>query len=290
MRHSVHRALRHLLFCSGNLLVLWLCLGHGALATAAETTVLQDVVLRNWDLDDGLPSARINAVARTADGYLWLATQNGLVRFDGARFVVFDAANTPGMKDNRASCLLLDARGDLWAGTSGGTLLKLVGQSFRTQDLGAAAPSVTGSTMAAGKVNALAEDGQGALWLAIEGMGLIRFHHGQAEAFGTNSGLPSVDVRKVLCDTHGRLWAVAGGQLGLFEGGRWQTPGGLAPESQTVRTISQARDGGLWVATGTVDPSPAGTCACINSRKASGALNWSPTHGRKIRNNSRGSR
>ena len=212
------------------------------------------MVLRNWDLDDGLPSARINAIARTSDGYLWLATQKGLVRFDGTRFVVFDTSNTPGMKDDRASCLLLDRRGDLWAGTYGGTLLKREGQVFRAQDLGTAALSRKESGMAAGKVNALAEDGQGALWLAIEGMGLLRFHNGQAAAFSTNSGLPSVDVRNVLCDGDGRLWAVAGGQLGLFEDGRWRAPSGLPPESQTVRTISPARDGGLWVATGTVDP------------------------------------
>ncbi len=254
MRHSSHRSLRHLLFSYVNLLALWLWLGPAADGLAVETTVLQDVVLRNWDLDDGLPSARINAVARTSDGYLWLATQKGLARFDGSHFVVFDTANTPGMGDDRASCLLLDHRGDLWAGTSGGTLLKREGQVFRAQDLGKAAPSPKTQGEAVGKVNALAEDGRGALWLAIEGMGLLRFQNGQAAAFVTNCGLPSLDVRKVLCDGDGRLWAVAGGQLGIFEGGHWRVPDGLPPASQTVRTISLARDGGLWVATGTVDP------------------------------------
>ena len=221
---------------------------------AVEKTVLENVVVRNWDVDDGLPSARIYAVVRTSDGYLWLATHKGLVRFDGIRFVVFDTSNTPGMKDDRASCLLVDRRGDLWAGTSGGALLKRVGQVFQAQDLGGFLPSRTESTMAAGKVNAMAEDHQGALWLAIEGGGLLRFHNGHTVAFGTNSGLPSLDVRIVLCDAGGRLWAVAGGQLGLFEGGRWRAPSGLPPGAQTVRTISPARDGGLWVATGTVGP------------------------------------
>jgi ligand-binding sensor domain-containing protein/signal transduction histidine kinase len=216
--------------------------------------VLQDVVLRNWDLDDGLPSARINAIARTSDGYLWLATQKGLVRFDGIRFITFDTSNTPGMADDRASCLLLDRRGDLWAGTYGGTLLKREGQAFRAQDLAGAALSPKVADMAKGKVNALAEDGQGAVWLAIEGEGLVRFHGGQAETFSTNSGLPSVDVRNVLCDGDGRLWAVAAGRLGIFEGGRWREPSGSSPASQTVRTFSPARDGGLWIATGTVGP------------------------------------
>jgi ligand-binding sensor domain-containing protein len=105
-----------------------------------------------------------------------------------------------------------------------------------------------------GKVNALAEDDQGAIWLAFEGMGLIRFQDGKSEAFGLSNGLPSVDVRKVLCDIDGRLWAVAGGQLSLFEGDRWRSPGGGAPGSQTVRTVNQARDGGLWITTRTVNP------------------------------------
>ena len=109
MRHSSHRALRQRLLSYGNLLALWLCLGPVAGGFAVETTVLQDVVLRNWDLDDGRPSARINAVARTSDGYLWLATQKGLVRFDGSHFVVFDTSNTPGMGDDRASCLIAGA-------------------------------------------------------------------------------------------------------------------------------------------------------------------------------------
>jgi ligand-binding sensor domain-containing protein/signal transduction histidine kinase len=247
-------ALRHRRFLSGFLLALCFCLRTVLPSLAVEKSVLPDVVLRNWDLDDGLPSARINAIARTSDGYLWLATQRGVVRFDGARFAIFDAANTPGMKDDRASCLLLDGHGDLWVGTASGTLLKRAGQIFRAQDLGAAAPYRPFDGSAAGKVNALAEDGQGAIWLAIEGMGLVRFLNGQATAFNTNSGLPSLDVRKILCDREGRLWAVADGQLGMFSQGRWQTPDSMPPASQGVRTISLARDGGLWVATGTVDP------------------------------------
>ena len=247
MRSSPHRALRHWPSSCCRLLVLWLCLGPVARALAVETTVLQDVVLRNWDLDDGLPSARINAIARTSDGYLWLATQKGLVRFDGTRFVIFDTSNTPGMADDRASCLLLDRRGDLWAGTYGGTLLKREGQVFRAQDLGGAALSPKVPDMARGKVNALAEDGQGAVWLAIEGEGLVRFHNGQAKAFSTNSGLPSVDVRKVLCDGDGRLWAVAGGQLGIFEGGRWR-----AAERFAARLPDRAdhQPGSRWRAVG----------------------------------------
>ena len=229
-------------------------LGALAGARAVEKTLLEDVVVRNWDMADGLPSARINAITRTADGYLWLATQSGLVRFDGARFSVFDSSNTPGMRDDRASCLLVDHAGVLWAGTAGGVLLKRAGSSFCAQDLGAAAPPRPERGAAAGKINALAEDRQGALWLALEGLGLIRFHHGQAAAFTTNNGLPSMNARKVLCDAQGRLWAVADGRLVTLEGNAWRAPATPLPEPQSVRTLCPARDGGLWVASGAVDP------------------------------------
>ena len=254
MRLSSHGVLRPRSFSWGHWLVLCLCLGPVCGGLAVEKTVLQDVILRNWDLDDGLPSTRINAIAHTSDGYLWLATHNGLAHFDGTHFVVFDTSNTPGMVDDRVSCLLVDSRGDLWAGTYGGTLLKRTGRVFCAQDLGTAAPSLKRKGGADGKVNALAEDGQGALWLALEGMGLLRFQNGHAEAFITNCSLPSVDVRKLLRDGDGRLWAVAGGQLGIFENGRWRAPDSLPPAAQAVRTINPARDGGLWVTTGAVEP------------------------------------
>ncbi len=249
MRLSSPRSLRHrLCFCS-RLLAIWCCLGATGGALAVEKAVLQDMVLRNWELDDGLPSARINAVVRTSDGYLWLATQKGVVRFDGTQFVVFDTSNTPGMKDDRASCLLLDSHGDLWAGTYGATLLKREGQGFRAQDLGPAAKFHKEIGIARGKVNALAEDGQGALWVAIEDRGLVRFQNGQVERFGVTNGLASENVRIVLCDDRHRLWAVAEGELRIFEEGRWRAPEGWSAAAQNVRSISQARDGGLWIAT-----------------------------------------
>jgi ligand-binding sensor domain-containing protein/signal transduction histidine kinase len=240
MRPWSLRTLRHWLYC-GPLLALCSCLVPIAGAQAADTTVLQDFVLRNWDVDDGLPSARINAVVRTADGYLWLATQKGVVQFDGTHFVVFDTSNTPGMKDDRASCLLLDRQGDLWVGTYGGTLLKREGQSFRAPDWAGALPPR--------KVSCLAQDNQGALWLALEDTGLLRFQNHHAELFTHTNGLASPNVRIVLCDDDRRLWAVAEGELRLFQEGRWQVPTGWSPAAQSVRSISPARDGGLWIAT-----------------------------------------
>jgi len=73
-----------------------------------------------WNTDNGLPQNSVNAIRQTKDGYLWLTTSDGLVRFDGLRFTVFNKGNTKGINSNRFN-LLFEARdGSLWVGTDDG--------------------------------------------------------------------------------------------------------------------------------------------------------------------------
>src|SRR6266849_5382558 len=71
----------------------------------------------SWSTDNGLPQNSVNDIRQTRDGYIWLTTFDGLVRFDGVRFTVFDKGNSPGISSNRFLRLYEDAQGDLWAGT-----------------------------------------------------------------------------------------------------------------------------------------------------------------------------
>lgn len=76
----------------------------------------------NWTADDGLPQNSVRSITQTRDGYLWLTTFDGLVRFDGVRFTVFDKSNTKGLRTNRFTSLYEDKDGTLWAGTGDGGL------------------------------------------------------------------------------------------------------------------------------------------------------------------------
>src|SRR5262245_49509511 len=71
----------------------------------------------SWNVDNGLPQNTVYDLIQTRDGYLWLTTFDGLVRFDGVRFTVFNKANTPGLRSNRLLRFYEDANGDLWIGT-----------------------------------------------------------------------------------------------------------------------------------------------------------------------------
>ena len=69
-----------------------------------------------WTADSGLPQNSVRAIVQTRDGYLWVGTLDGLARFDGVRFTVFNRANTPAFPSNRVLALYEDCEGTLWIG------------------------------------------------------------------------------------------------------------------------------------------------------------------------------
>src|SRR4051812_156795 len=80
----------------------------------------EDWSIRGWQTEHGLPQNAVTALIQTRDGYLWVGTFNGLARFDGLRFTVFDAAQTGSLQTGRVTSLFEDAAGTLWAGEETG--------------------------------------------------------------------------------------------------------------------------------------------------------------------------
>ena len=82
-----------------------------------------------WSTEQGLPQDTVHQILQTQDGFLWVATEGGLARYDGASFTVFNHANQPAFRSDDACCLAQDKSGDLWIGTSDG-LVRKHGDSF----------------------------------------------------------------------------------------------------------------------------------------------------------------
>src|SRR5580700_12321717 len=99
----------------------WLCAFCLLLAVRLDAVSPRDLpdgyTRRVWQTQDGLPENTVQAFAQTPDHYLWIGTSGGLVRFDGAKFVVFDRENTPEIRENSIFCLAVSHDGSLWAGT-----------------------------------------------------------------------------------------------------------------------------------------------------------------------------
>src|SRR5438552_11423820 len=89
--------------------LLW-CL----LCGASSSTVAGEYVFSRWLTEHGLPQNSVYSILQTRDGYLWLTTLDGLVRFDGLRFTVFDKSNTKGLITNRFIRLFEARDGSLW--------------------------------------------------------------------------------------------------------------------------------------------------------------------------------
>lgn len=107
----------------GCVLLTILLLGGGTHGLAQAQYVHQA-----WTTDDGLPQNSASALVQTRDGYLWIGTYQGLVRFDGHRFTVFEAATTEGLRGDRITTFVEDRDGVLWIGTETGGLSSMAGE------------------------------------------------------------------------------------------------------------------------------------------------------------------
>lgn len=195
-----------------------------------------------WTSDDGLPSNRVRAIAQTADGYLWLGTQDGFARFDGVRFTVYDRAALPELGADFVTALSPGDDGALWVGTSGGGLGHL--QRDRLATLG------RGSGLASDRVLAVHPGRGGVLWVGTyDGLNRIA-PDGSIATFTTADGLASNIVTDLAQDAGGALWIATVAGLSRFNNGTFKVftrEDGLP--SDDLRSLHIARDGTLWVGT-----------------------------------------
>src|SRR5262245_53015801 len=131
-------------------LVAALFLGQRA---AAESPFVVDA----WTLADGLRQSSVIALTQTRDGYLWLGTLNGLLRFDGNSFTTFNVNNTPGLPGNGVVFLFEDSRTNLWVGTDNGGLCVIKNGAVRQ----------FGDSGAGGKIVFAREDEGGVIWFCM---------------------------------------------------------------------------------------------------------------------------
>ena len=135
------------------------------LHSATQRSLPEGYTRRVWQTQDGLPENTVQAFAQTPDRYLWIGTSGGLVRFDGASFVVYDRDNTPAIRDNSIFCLTASRDGSLWAGTDGAGLVRFKGGKFRSYR---AAEGLSNDF-----VRAVFETREGVLWVGTDD-GLFR--------------------------------------------------------------------------------------------------------------------
>lgn len=220
--------------------VLLGCLGRTVFALDPAKTITQ-YSLTVWRDDEGLVQNTIQGLAQTPDGYLWLATLEGLTRFDGVRFKTFDRASTPEISRNDIQSIALSRDGGLWIAIYGGGVVHYRDGGFSAFDVAQGLPSHS--------VTDLAEDHDGTLWIGTS-TGLQRFKNGAFASFTTQQGLVHDQVRRVYVDRAGSPWLATGRGLDRYEAGRfvhYTSRDGLPSDS--IFALAEDAQGHLWVGT-----------------------------------------
>jgi signal transduction histidine kinase/ligand-binding sensor domain-containing protein len=153
--------------------------------------------ITSWTEKDGMPSSYIRAIDQDHDGYLWLATYSGLVRFDGERFVTWKAHDGVALPSDDLSGLLVAHDGSLWVGGLGSVTHIVDGR------IASHKPPAEG--LFDGYVSVFLEDNAGTIWAAGQD-GVARFDGTQWEKVGAQQGLPERPAISLHQDNHGVLW------------------------------------------------------------------------------------
>lgn len=218
-------------------MVALLALSSRSLNAADLLNVLTGYSLTSWGQKDGLPPSVIWAIARDRDGYLWLGTDGGPMRFDGVRFVSWRTHGSTPLPEAPVRALRAGGDGSIWLGFGepGGVSRLLNGE---VQNYG------RDQGLPEGAITMLVEEPDGSIWAANR-QGLYRFTSGRWESSG--HGLPKSIIFSTFLDHHGRRFVGTGD--GLFQRKPGQTNFERTPGFEgAVRDIVGDREGRVWLA------------------------------------------
>ncbi len=214
-----------------------------------------------WREAEGLPQSRVRAIAQTHDGYIWLGTDGGAVRFNGASFTAFTVENGS-LKDNEVWALQEDDEHALWIGTFGGGLTRLKDGRFKT--------FTTADGLPDDIVTRIEKDASGDLWIATSS-GFSRYSHGRFIRIESPDRSVTA-TRDTICarSPHDVFIALSSQVLRLSDG-RFEPLGGLVRKGDgAIEKLICAADGSFWVGFGS---------GAIKNWKAGRVDTYRPPHG-----------
>lgn len=193
-----------------------------------------------WRVRDGAFAGAPTSIAQTADGYIWIGTFSGLLRFDGVRFVPWTPPAGKHLPNPSVMSLLGAKDGSLWIGTASGLARWKNGELITFPEI-------------ATRVNSIYEDPDGTIWIArsrTNAGGVCKVAASVATCYAPKDGVPP-HAAVLVKDKHGYL--LIGADTGIV---RWK-PGsstsyelpGLKPELSGISDLAPAPDGSVWVGT-----------------------------------------
>lgn len=218
----------------------WLVAGM-FLVTLAANAVTQvregGFLVESWQREHGLPDTTVSALAQTVDGFLWVGTPKGLVRFDGVRFKNIPLhPERPETKEN-VTALFKERGGRLWIGTESGDVFQLTGEGYA---------SLTHAGSVGSRVTSFASDELGTLWVLAQNNS-IQFLKTSGGGF---QEYEDADFRPTgfTTDSQGVVWGWSMGGLYQLRGGQWQKA--ESPGERRFELLASGLDGRLYAVRG----------------------------------------
>jgi signal transduction histidine kinase/ligand-binding sensor domain-containing protein len=258
-------------------LVCFANLANASGANKQESQYIRD----EWGAEQGFPGGPVHAIAQTPDGYLWIGTEKGLVRFDGLSFRLFQQFDSTTLPGGPVIGLAVDAEGDLWIRLQGPRLLNYRGGTFRNvlpnpelveTDVTSMCVGNNGGIVFSGLTNgivrygkgkfeklasttdlprlviSLAETADGKIWMGTREQGLYYLDKGRVTSIA--KGLPDKKINSLLAVDSGDLWINTDNGIGRWNGTE-VSPAGTShalDHAQGLVTIRD-RNSNVWVGT-----------------------------------------
>ena len=253
---SFQHTLRNWLLCCTALLI--------ALAPARAQN-LPYLSQQAWSTEEGLPQSSVHSIVQTPGGYLWIATESGLVRFDGFAFRTFDHTTEPAFTSDDICCLAV-TQDILWIGTADGTLRFQNGLFHRTSihpsfpttnnphwtftatsvSNGPANQWSVGHELPTGRIQTVYIDREGLAWVGMNS-GLFVLTPGKPAA----TPIPLLGGNSILSlyeDAEGNHW-IGTETSGLHVLRRLAFRSEPALTGQPVTSVVQTKGGSIWIGT-----------------------------------------
>ncbi len=189
-----------------------------------------------WNTKNGLPEADAMAILQTRDGYLWVGTEEGLARFDGAHYTIFDRKTAP-LPSNRVQALAETSDGSLWIGTENG-LARYKDRQFRSYS--------TRDGLPHNNIRALWAEPGGPLWITT--VAGVRLWRGNGfEGSSVVEEIAGTSPRQLLRTRNGNYWVAGDDGLRRSDVGKTKAPTAVALAHKTVRAMMEDSAGVLWI-------------------------------------------
>ena len=215
---------------------LGFCFPISARGQTGNLPVAAGFFTRSWQTDDGLPANAVNGIVQDHQGFIWLATIEGLVRFDGANFKPFTSPLIAEIAARNIRSLALEDDSTLLMLPAVGGVVRLRDGHFSIHPIG------EGLT---GQLSTLFVEPGGAVWLGMSGGEVRRWKDGKHLDFGPADGLNSRAKATFAADTRGQVWIGSGGYLCCYRDGRLSRINDIG--SADFVAVAPSRSGGIWI-------------------------------------------